>query len=65
MAAKHTKLKNAEKRIEAQNEEIHYLKTKAYQLITTNKNLKKQRISNTEYIGTSMKFFKSFQAFNS
>ncbi len=28
--------------IKALNEEIHYLKTKAYQLITTNKSLKKE-----------------------
>ncbi len=31
-----------EKRIDALNEEIHYLKTKIYQLITTNKTLKKE-----------------------
>ncbi len=43
------RLKKAEKIIEAQNEEIHYLKTKAYQLIATNKNLKKHRIESVEY----------------
>ncbi len=36
----------AEKRIDALNEEIHYLKTKIYQLIATNKTLKKE-LNNT------------------
>ncbi len=49
MAAKYTDLKGAEKRIAALNDEIHYLKTKIYQLITTNKTLKKELdIKNTE-----------------
>ena len=40
--AKCTNLNGAEKRMNALNEEIHYLKTKIYQLIATNKTLKKE-----------------------
>ncbi len=40
--AKSTDQNGAEKRIDALNEEIHYLKTKIYQLIATNKTLKKE-----------------------
>ncbi len=40
--AKCTNLNGAEKRIDALNEEIHYLKTKIYQLIATNRTLKKE-----------------------
>ena len=40
--AKSTNQNGAEKRIDALNEEIHYLKTKIYQLIATNKTLKKE-----------------------
>ncbi len=48
--AKCTNLNQAENRIDALNEEIHYLKTKIYQLIATNKTLKKELNStkNTE-----------------
>ncbi len=35
-----TNLNGTEKKIDALNEEIHYLKTKIYQLIATNKNPK-------------------------
>ncbi len=44
--AKSTNQNEAEKRIDALNEEIHYLKTKIYQLIATNKTLKKE-LNNT------------------
>ncbi len=46
MATKHTKVKGTERQIKAQNEEIRYLKSKIYQLITTNKNLRKELNSN-------------------
>ncbi len=42
MATKHTKAKGTQQQIKAQNEEISYLKSKAYQLIATNKNLRKE-----------------------
>ena len=37
-----TNQNGAEKRIDALNEEVHYLKTKIYQLIASNKTLKKE-----------------------
>ncbi len=45
-----TNLKGTENRIAALNEEIHYLKTKTYQLIAINKTLKKElnKTKNTE-----------------
>ncbi len=43
-----THLKGTEKRIAALNEEIHYLKTKIYQLIASNKTLKKE-LSKTKH----------------
>ena len=49
--AKCTNLNGAEKRIDALNEEIHYLKTKIYQLIATNKTLKKELNENDEKNG--------------
>ncbi len=42
MATKYTNENGTEKLIKAQNEEILYLKTKVYQLITTNKHLKNE-----------------------
>ncbi len=42
-----TNLDGSQKRIDALNEEIHYLKTKIYQLIATNKTLKKD-LNNTK-----------------
>ncbi len=42
MATKHTKVKGTQMQIKAQNEEISYLKSKIYQLIATNKNLRKK-----------------------
>ena len=35
-------MKETQRQIKAQNEEIHYIKSKIYQLITTNKNLRKE-----------------------
>ncbi len=42
MAIKFTEAKETQKQIKAQYEEIRYLKNKIYQLITTNKNLRKE-----------------------
>ncbi len=42
MATKHTKVKRTQRQIKAQHDEIIYLKSKIYQLITTNKNLRKE-----------------------
>ncbi len=42
MANNCTKAKGTQRQIKAQNEEIHYIKSKIYQLIKTNKNLRKK-----------------------
>ncbi len=47
MATNHTKVKGTQRQTKAQNDEISYLKGKIYQLITTNKNLRKELDSAT------------------
>ncbi len=47
MATNHTKAKGTKRQTKAQNDEISYLKGKIYQLITTNKNLRKELDSAT------------------
>ncbi len=42
MATKYTKTNGTQRQIKAQNEEIHYIKSKIYQLIATNKTLRKE-----------------------
>ncbi len=45
MATEHTKQRESEKRIKAQEDEISYLKTKIYELIATNKDLRKELLT--------------------